>query len=207
MRDLWAAIHAERAALADDLAGLSEQQWRQQSLCGEWTVDEVVAHLTAGASIGSLRWIRSIVGARFDADRHNRRRLEEHRGATPPETLDRFRQVVTSTTAASKHLPAWLGEVVVHGEDIRKPLGLPPSARIESVTEVARFFVARDFTVNSRKAARGLRLEATDGPFASGSGPLVTGTTLAITMALAGRRAYHPELTGPGVEILQARAV
>lgn len=30
---LWAAIHAERAALADGLAGLDAAQWSTQSLC------------------------------------------------------------------------------------------------------------------------------------------------------------------------------
>ena len=63
---------------------------------------------------------------------------------------------------------------------------------------MARFFAGRDFTVASRSAADGLRLEATDGPFAAGAGRLVSGTTLALTMAMAGRQAYCDELTGPG---------
>src|SRR6516225_4009054 len=78
---IWSMVHAERAALADDLAGLDRDQWRQPSLCGRWTVEEVVAHLTAAASIGRLRWIASVVGARFNFDLHNDRRLAEHRGA------------------------------------------------------------------------------------------------------------------------------
>ena len=45
---LWAAIHAERAALADDLATSDDNQWAQPSLCGRWAVEEVVAHLTGG---------------------------------------------------------------------------------------------------------------------------------------------------------------
>ena len=44
--DLWAAVHAERARLAEDLAGLDETQWAAPSLCGRWTVEDVVAHLT-----------------------------------------------------------------------------------------------------------------------------------------------------------------
>ncbi|WP_250008333.1 maleylpyruvate isomerase family mycothiol-dependent enzyme [Actinoplanes sp. M2I2] len=207
MNAAWSAIHAERAALAADLAPLSDAEWRRRSLCGEWTVEDVVAHLTAAASVGPLRWIRSIVGARFDADLHNQRRLAEHRGATPAETLERFRAVVTSTTAAWGPLPAWLGETVVHGEDVRRPLGLTRTPPVEVVTTVARFYAARDFAVNSRTAVRGLRLEATDGPFSTGEGPLVTGTTLALTMAMAGRRAYDGDLTGPGVEVLQARGL
>ena len=182
--DIWAAIHAERAALADDLAELTDEQWATPSLCGEWVVEEVVAHLTAAASIGRLRWLGSVLAARFDFDLHNRRRMVEHPGATPAETLERFRGIITSTTAASGHTPAWLGEVVVHGQDIRRPLALTRTPPIETVTEVARFFAGRDFTVNSRTAVRGVRLEATDGPFESGSGPLVRGKTLALVMAM-----------------------
>ncbi len=47
---LWALAHAERAALADDLAGLSVEQWQQATLCAKWNVEDVVAHLTAAAS-------------------------------------------------------------------------------------------------------------------------------------------------------------
>nr|WP_306362220.1 maleylpyruvate isomerase family mycothiol-dependent enzyme [Nocardia sp. CC227C] len=203
--ELWAMAHAERAALADDLAELDDARWAERSLCGEWTVEEVVAHLTAAASIGRFRWLRSVVGVRFDFDEHNARRLAEHRGATPAETLARFRAVVTSTTAASGHTAAWLGEVVVHAQDIRRPLGMPREPSVEAATEVARFYASRDFTVTSRSTIEGLRLEASDGPFATGTGPLVSGTTLALTMAMAGRSAYCDDLTGPGVDTLRER--
>ncbi|MFE3002548.1 maleylpyruvate isomerase family mycothiol-dependent enzyme [Nocardia sp. NPDC059246] len=203
--ELWAMAHAERAALADDLADLTDRQWAVRSLCGEWTVEEVVAHLTAAASTGRIRWLVSAFGARFDFEKHNARRLAEHRGATPAETLDRFRAIITSTTAPFGHTAAWLGEVVVHGQDIRRPLGLPREPSIEAVTEVARFFASRDFTVRSRSAIEDLRLEATDGPFAIGTGPLVSGTTIALTMAMAGRAAYCDDLTGPGVATLRSR--
>jgi uncharacterized protein (TIGR03083 family) len=202
---LWSLVAAERAALADDLSGLRPDQWRQPTLCGRWVVEDVVAHLTAAASVGRLRWLVSVVGARFGFDLHNERRLAEHRGATPEETLDRFRRVVASTTAPSGHTPAWLGEVVVHAQDIRRPLGLDRTPSVGAVTEVARFFARRDFTVTSRSAIRGLRLEATDGPFRTGDGVPVSGTTLALTMAMAGRSAYCDDLTGPGGATLRAR--
>jgi uncharacterized protein (TIGR03083 family) len=202
---LWAATHAERAALAEDLAGLTEAQWAQASLCGHWTVEEVVAHLTAAASTGRARWLASMAGARFDADVHNARRLAEHRGATPAETLERFRAVLTSAMAPTGHTAAWLGEVVVHAQDIRRPLGLPGEPPVGVVTEVARFYAARNFAVNSHSAAKGLRLEATDGPFAAGDGLSVSGPTLALTMALAGRRVFCDDLFGPGVPVLRER--
>ncbi|HSK61112.1 MAG TPA: maleylpyruvate isomerase family mycothiol-dependent enzyme [Actinomycetospora sp.] len=202
---LWTATHAERARLADDLAGLTAEQWAAPSLCGDWTVEEVVAHLTAAASIGRWRWIASMVGARFDPAVHNARRLAEHRGATPAETLERFRAVVTSTVAPSGHTPAWLGEVVVHGEDVRRPLGIADAPQTATTTPVAAFFASRDFTVAGKTVTRGLRLEATDGPFAAGEGPRVTGPTLALVMAMAGRVPHLDELEGPGVATLRER--
>ncbi|MBY8874661.1 maleylpyruvate isomerase family mycothiol-dependent enzyme [Micromonospora sp. PLK6-60] len=202
---LWAAAHAERAALADELATLDPAQWAQQSLCGRWTVEEVVAHMTAGTSIGPLRWMVSVAGAGFDFDRHNARRLVEYRGATPAETLARFRRVIDSRTAPLGPTVAWLGEVVVHAQDIRRPLGIARTPPVEVVTPVAGFFVRRNFAVTSRTTGAGLRFEATDGPFAAGEGPLVAGPTVALTMALAGRGAYCDDLTGPGVPELRKR--
>lgn len=202
---LWALAHAERAALADDLEGLSPDQWHHQTLCGRWDVEQVVAHLTAAASLNQWQWLRSMLGARFRPDVHNQRRLEEHRGNSTAETLDRFRAVINSSTAPSSHTPAYLGEVVVHAQDVRQPLGLPRAPSIDALTPVAEFFVGRNFTVPSRTNAAGLQLKADDGPFTAGDGPLVTGPTLALVMTMAGRVAYLQDLHGPGVPILRSR--
>jgi uncharacterized protein (TIGR03083 family) len=204
-RQLWAYIHAEREALAAELAELSSAQWRHSTLCGEWDVEHVVAHLTAVASVNRWRWLRSIMGARFRTDVHNQRRLEEHLGSTPAETLERFRAVIGSTTAPTGDTAAFLGEVVVHSQDIRRPLGLGSVPSVETLTPVAEFFARRDFAVNSRTLVAGLRLQAQDGPFATDAGALVSGTTLALLMTMAGRPDYLDDLTGPGVATLRAR--
>lgn len=202
---LWALAHAERAALGKDLSHLSAEQWRHGTLCGQWDVEDIVAHLTAAASLNQWRWVRSMLGARFRADVHNRRRMVEHRGNTPAETLDRFRAVSGSTTAPSGHTPAYLGEVVVHAQDIRQPLGLSRTPSVDALTPVAEFFARRNFTVASRTTVAGLQLRADDGPFATGTGPLVTGSTLALVMSMAGRSPYVDQLDGPGVPTLRAR--
>ena len=202
---LWPTAHAERAALAEDLSDLGAEQWRHDTLCGSWDVEEVVAHLTAAASLGRWRWMRSMLGARFRVDVHNQRRMVEHLGGTPAETLARFRSVIGSTAAPSGHTPAYLGEVVVHAQDIRQPLGLGRTPDVEALTPVAEFFARRNFTVPSRTAVAGLQLRADDGPFATGSGPLVTGPTLALVMGMAGRTSYLDQLDGPGVPTLRAR--
>ncbi len=204
--DLWARIHAERAALADDLEALAVGPWGARSLCTDWTVEETVAHLVAGASIGPLRWFRSVLGARGSVDRHNARRLAEHRGRTPAETLERFRSVVPSTTSPPGPVEMWLGEIVVHGEDVRRPLGLVHAHPASTLTLLATFFAKQNSTVRSRSTAAGLRLEATDGPFTAGPDDAlrVTGPTLALVMAMAGRAAFVDDLAGPGVRTLRA---
>jgi uncharacterized protein (TIGR03083 family) len=205
--DLWALAHAERAALAEDLSPLSAEQWRHRTLCGKWDVEEVVAHLTVAASLNQWAWLRSMLGARFRPEVHNRRRLAEHRGETPAATLDRFRAVITSTTAPSIHIPAYLGEVVVHAQDIRRPLGLPRTPSLEALTPVAEFFAQRNFAVPSRSRVADLQLRADDSRFSAGSGALVTGSTLALVMGMAGRSSYVDELKGPGVQLLRSRIV
>ena len=194
----------ERSALVDDLSTLTFEQWHSPTLCGTWDVEDVVAHLGAASILSTWGWIRSIVGARFDADVHNQRRLEEFRGATPSATLERFAGT-GPIGLPGKESPAGLGELVVHAEDIRRPMGLRHEPDAEGLLAVARFFAARDFAVNSRSLIKGLRLVATDADFRSGSGPEVGGPLLSLVMAMAGRSAVLDDLDGDGVPELSRR--
>ena len=203
--DYWSLIHAERARLADALSGLSEDDWSRNTLCADWSVEEVVAHLTAAANTGTLAWIRSMVLAGFKPDRHNRRRLVEFKGDTPAETLNIYRESIESTKAPTKDYGAWLGEVIVHGQDIAHPLELTLNPDPGAVIEVARYFANKDFAVNSKSLVAGLTLEATDAEFRTGDGPLVSGKLLALVMAMAGRDAFLNELEGDGGAELRTR--
>ena len=93
----------------------------------------------------------------------------------------------------------------MHAQDIRQPLGLVRTPSVDALTPVADFFARRDFTVSSRTHVADLQLRADDGPFAAGTGPLVTGSTLALVMSMAGRVSYVAELDGPGVPTLRSR--
>lgn len=201
----WEMIRAERGRLADDLEALRPAEWSAPTLCADWSVEDVVAHLTAGASIGRWGWLRSIAGAGFRPAVHNARRLAEHRGPTPAQTLDRFRGVVDSRVAPTGDLWAWLGEVVVHGSDVREPLGIRTAPDPDAVLVVAEGYVRKDFAVASRSTARGLRLVATDSTFRAGDGPTVEGTTLDLVLAMAGRPTAASRLRGDGASVLVER--
>ncbi|MGY1652879.1 maleylpyruvate isomerase family mycothiol-dependent enzyme [Geodermatophilus sp. SYSU D01119] len=203
--DLWPLIHAERRALAADLRHLDEDRWAAPSLCSGLTVREVLAHLTAAASLGGLRWLAGVLRCRFDFDRQVTMRLREHLGSSGADTLARFERVVASTTAPPLPRIALLGEVVVHGADVRRPLGLTGASSVDTLTRVAAYYSRSDQVVVARGRIGGLRLEATDGPFAAGAGPLVSGPTLALVMAMTGRAAFLGDLSGDGVEVLHAR--
>ena len=98
-----------------------------------------------------------------------------------------------------------LGEVIVHGQDIAQPLGIDLTPNPVGVREVAMFFAAKDFAVNSRRMVKGLTLEAADADFTTGSGPLVRGRLVSLVMAMAGRRHALTELDGDGAAELRHR--
>jgi uncharacterized protein (TIGR03083 family) len=201
----WPLIHAERAALAADLAGCTDREWATPSLCEGLTVREVLAHLTAGASLNAVRWMAGVIRCRFDFDRQVAMRLAEQLGDTPADTLARFRRVVTSTTKPPLPAVAMLGETIVHGEDIRRPLGIHRDHPITTLTTVADYYRGSDMVVLAKGRVHGLRLVATDGPFETGSGPRVSGPTVALIMAMTGRTSYLDDLEGDGVALLRDR--
>ena len=202
---VWPAIHTERAALAADLADLTDEQWSVPSLCAGLSVREVLAHLTAGASLNTVRWLAGVIRCRFDFDKQVAMRLAEHLGTTPAETLERFRHIVPSRTKPALPAIAVLGETIVHAEDIRRPLGIRRDYPIEVVTRVAEYYRGTDLVVVAKGRIGGLKLVADDGPFTSGSGLLVSGPTMALVMAMTGRAAYCNGLDGDGVELLRSR--
>src|ERR1700735_3687740 len=182
---IWSLVHAERAALAADLADLTGQQWATLSLCTGFTVRQVLAHLTAGESLTPVRWLAGVIRCRFDFDKQVAMRLAEQLGATPAETLARFRRVVTSTTKPPLPTAAMLGETIVHAEDIRRPLGIHRDSPFTTLTRRANYYQGSDLVAPAKGRIGGLRLQATDGPFATGSGPSVSGSTVALIMAMA----------------------
>jgi len=202
---LWTLVRAERAALLSDLQGLTDEQWRSPSLCGEWDVENVVAHLTAAATTTRFGWLRSMAAARFRPAMHNERRLAEHLGATPQQTLEAFRAVIDARIAPTSDITAFLGEVVVHAQDIREPLGLTTTPSAEALTAVAEFYAAKDFAVPSHAMVEGLRLRASDTPFTHGTGPEVVGPLLSLVMAMAVRPSHLDRLDGAGAATLRQR--
>jgi uncharacterized protein (TIGR03083 family) len=192
---IWHHIDVERAALADILAGLPEDAWRTQSLCAEWTVRDVAAHL-ALSHLGLRDLVVAAVrsGFRYQAivrDSALRCPLDHD------EIVGRLRSFVGSRRTVpfvSEHEP--LLDVLVHTQDICLPLDIehpmPPDAAVVALERV--LWWSRRMPIGPR--LRDVRLVATDVDWASGSGRRVAGPVQWLLLAAAGRSVAHDHLRG-----------
>jgi uncharacterized protein (TIGR03083 family) len=205
MAGIWPAVHAERRALADDLRQVSDDRWDTPSLCEGWSVRDVLAHMTGTAKITPLVFFPKLVTSGFSLGRLQEKAIVEERGASPKETLANFEAVIDSTKAPPGPKDTWLGETLVHGEDIRRPLGISRHYPTDEAIRVADFYKGSNLVMGSKKRIAGVRLRATDCDWTHGNGPEVAGPMVSLLMVMAGRKAHLDDLTGEGVATLRER--
>ncbi|MDT5347900.1 MAG: hypothetical protein QOH91_1187 [Mycobacterium sp.] len=209
MTDIWTTIAAERGALADDLAGLTASQWETRSLCTQWSVRDMVAHMSSTASMSPAKFFLGMAKAGFNFDKFTDGGVGKHLGSDPAATLNEFRGLQSSTSAPPGPKISWLGEVVVHGEDVRRPLGISHTYPPDAVRQVIDFYKGSNLIVGSKKRIAGLALNATDDDWQHGQGDtnaaLVEGPLLSLLLAMTGRGAACDDLTGPGAQTLRSR--
>ena len=124
-------------------------------------------------------------------------------GADPATTLLTLREVAGRTWTPPAPMDSRIVEMVVHGEDIRRPLGItrdyPPDAVVRALQLQARTKVGFG---GAKEHLAGVHVVAIDSDVALGTGQAVTGTTLSLLLALSGRRVALADLDGPGVALL-----
>jgi uncharacterized protein (TIGR03083 family) len=202
--DVWRALDHERAALADLFEEFTEEEWRTPSLCTGWTVRDVAAHLTlahlgvSGALIGLVRaggsYNRMV---RDTAIRQARLPVEEY-----PR---RLRAMIGSRRKApliTELEP--LIDILVHGQDIVRPLGRVHPVPVEPAMAAADRVWMLTFPFGARRRLAGYELVATDAAWRAGSGRPVEGPIASLLMLVTGRAAAIPDLSGPAVADLAA---
>lgn len=196
---VWPAVHNERQTLIRELESLTPEQWTQPSLCPGWDVHDVVAHLVDSAKTTRLSFLRRLIAAKFDFDKANAGGIARERAATPEATLTEFRRIREATKTPPGALATRLVEAIVHGEDIRRPLGLSHSYPSESIEAALRYQLKTGISMGGGKErAAGFRLQASDSRFEHGSGSEVKGTSLALLMAVSGRPVGKGDFSGDG---------
>lgn len=203
--DVWTTVHAEREALAADLRTISADQWATPSLCSDWTVRDVLAHMTATAEITPASFFAKLVGSGFSFSRLQAKDITRTLGASPADTLARFEAATGLTSRPPGPVDTVLGETIVHGEDIRRAIGIQHTYPTEALVRTADFFKGSNLLLGTKNRIAGLSMRATDTEWRHGSGPEVAGPILALLMAMTGRKAELDELTGDGVSTLRSR--
>jgi len=209
MNEVWHVVHRERRALSADLADLEPGAWDTPSLCPGWSVHDVLAHLVNDARTTWAGFARELFRARFDFDALNALGVERERRADPRDTLRAFDAVSGRSTSAPAPRNTRLVEAFVHGEDIRRPLGIHREYPAPFLVDALKHQLATptDFG-GGRERAAGVALEATDAEFrwkpskpAVNAAPVVRGSALALLLAVSGRPVRPGELDGDGAEV------
>jgi uncharacterized protein (TIGR03083 family) len=203
--DTWALLAAERRTLAADLALLRPEQWDAPSQCDRWTVRDVAAHVAMTPRLRPAAVLPAMIRHRFNLERvigalaRNDRR-------SPVDLVQALREVADARgTPPGASVDNVLADIVLHGQDIRRPLGLACNSSQAALLAAADTLTRSDFNCGSARRARGLRLVADDVDWSFGAGEQVRGPLHTILEAIGGRRASIADLTGPGVEILSSR--
>ncbi len=205
--DIWEMIFDQRRQLAGILETLDDAQWNTPSLCSAWTVRDVVGHLVSFNELGTPRVMLRMVLKGFNFNNMNIKLAKDFGARSPQELLGLFHK-----HAEGRWTPPGLGpaaplcDVVLHTEDICRPLGIQSQAAADKVCFALDFLVGPKGGVVANPSWReGLYLAPHDVDWSWGSGPKVTGTALDIMVAIAGRQAALDRLTGDGVDPLRSR--
>jgi uncharacterized protein (TIGR03083 family) len=205
--DTWQMIKAERIATADALAALPPADWDRPSLCAEWTVRDVVAHMIDSETVTPPKFFARFAASGFRFPVMTRRNIEAIReGRSDRELLELLRSRTDARTAPPGPVLSWLGEAIVHGEDATHAVGGYRDHPIEHLVAVADFYKRSNALIGTKRRIDGLSLRATDTDWRHGEGPEVSGPMIALVMAMTGRRAALSDLSGDGVAVLHGRS-
>jgi len=182
----WDLIHAERQRLIEDLQSLNDQQWRAASLCPEWDVQQVLAHLVALTKQTPPKFFAKFAASGFRFERMAAKDVARESAGTPAQTLAEFTAHVGDSSAPPGPVDSWIGEVA-------------------TTRQVADFYKNSNLLIGAKSRISGVKMIATDTDWSHGSGAEVRGPILSLVQAMTGRVAAVADLTGDGVGTLRSK--
>jgi uncharacterized protein (TIGR03083 family) len=205
---VWDWIAAERRTMADLAEGLDAKQLATPSLCAGWTVRDVIAHLTLNLTFSPLESAATLVRAGFRPNHFIQGMTARAARHSDAELVALFRD-----RADAQWGPPGLGadapltDLLVHGVDIRRPLGLSHAPEPDALRRSLDFAVHPKASVGftQRRHQKGLRYAATDLDWTHGQGAEVRGPALPLLAVLCTRPAPLDDLAGAGVAVLRER--
>src|SRR4051795_9929718 len=201
-------IADERRRSADLFDSLSPAELVTPSLCAAWTVSDLAAHLLMPLVTPLRIIVVTMLRSAGNFDRTNIALTARPARRGIPEIADLLR----ANARHPFHPPGFgheapLTDLLIHGQDIRRPLGLAYTADEKRLVTALRLLTSKPAVTGFvRRGTRdGLRFEATDVDWSYGDGELVTGSANALLLGLTGRPSGLDELEGDGVATLRQR--
>ena len=187
--EYWDAVRSMRLAVADLLETLDPGEWDAQSLCAGWRVRDVAGHLSIVSTITTWQLIAAAPSGRFNPNRINTviavrngaRRTDHIVASIRDHAADR-------TTARMLDTRDALFDVIVHSQDIARPLGRELRVPVEWTRRGLDRVWEMGWPFRARRRYGGFTLRATDIDWTVGAGPEVAGDALSMLLLLTGRR-------------------
>ena len=172
--------------------------------CDPWTVQHLVAHMTALGNQSFGNFALGMLKARGNFDTFVTRDLQKYMGSAE-EMKDGFEATLARTKPTPGPKYVMLGEYTVHGEDIRRALGRTGEHPAERLEPLAEMYASTKAPIDGKRRTEGLSFRATDGNWTVGTGPEIAGPGIDLVRAISGRVDAYDTLEGPGVATLRAR--
>lgn len=183
---------------------LDQSQADASSWCSGWLVRDVLGHLVHLAEATQIRMLGDVLRYGPAPDRALDRRARDLGKRPVAELADRLenarggRYHVLGTPSVVA-----LGEVLVHGCDMKRSVGETDQIEPEVVVPVLKTYKRiGGLAFHARPAAK-VTLTATDESVSLGTGPVVNGRAIDLLLLLANRRQVMPSPSGPGVAALE----
>ena len=216
----------QRRRMVNELASLTDEEWRTLSRCEGWTTQDVVAHLSTTDDFWRLSIEAGLAGApsrflaRFDPKRTPAAQVDAMQALSPAETFERFAISThspcdavdaldvtgwaTIAEAPPGHVPIRvtahhaLWDAWVHERDILLPLGAAPAEEADEIISCLRYAAALRPSLAALSDADRRGLLAID----------VSDPDAQVVVELAGGAvAVRAGQAPPGVAVLRGRAV
>lgn len=195
----------ERRDLLELLRQLTPDEWDRPTLCTQWRVRDVVAHIVSYEGLHLAGLARRFRQGQLSFAGANQVDVAELRQRAPEELLSVLEQNPRPPKlTASFGGRIALTDTLIHHQDIRRPLERPRTIPPERLREALAFALYAP-PLRGAWTVRGVRVVATDLDWSYGAGPEARGAGEAVLLTMAGRRGIAHELEGPGATRLAQR--
>src|SRR5262249_25262089 len=130
-------VEAEQVEFGKMLRGLTPEQWATPSLCAKWSVHEAVMHISWHTHTTDVQRIGQLVRAR-----NSEEQLHADARALPKEELIESLEA-PAVLAGPSNVLTQLTELVLHQQDVRRPLELPREIPAERLAIVLDYSLTR----------------------------------------------------------------